>query len=63
MPEVSKLVGWAGVSVVNQHALSAGFLVAMTVYLADRAVAQSEWNRRKLDNYPTGRKHLVPFVF
>ena len=58
-----ELVGWAGVAAASQHALSAGFFIAMVVYLADRAVGQSEWNRRKLDTYPRARKHLVPFVF
>lgn len=58
-----ELLGWAGVSAVSQHAISAGFFAGMIVYLADRAVAQSEWNRLKLDNYPRARKHMVPFVF
>lgn len=58
-----ELVGWAGVAVASQHALCAGFFAAMALYLADRAVAQSEWNRRKLEDYPKVRKHLVPFVF
>ena len=58
-----ELLGWAGVAATSQHSLCAGFFVAMAVYLADRAEAQSEWNRRKLDNYPSARKHLVPFVY
>ena len=58
-----ELVGWAGVALVARHALVAGIFVAMSVYLADRAVAQSEWNRKKLDAYPRSRGHLVPFLF
>lgn len=58
-----ELLGWAGVALVARHALVAGTFVAMSVYLADRAVAQTEWNRKKLDNYPRARGHLVPFLF
>ena len=50
-------------SVVSAHAVGAGFFAMMVVYLADRAAAQSEWNRLKLADYPRARKHLVPFVF
>ena len=58
-----ELVGWLGVAAVSQHIICIGFFMAMATYLMDRAMAQSEWNNRKLDNYPKARKHLVPFVF
>jgi len=43
--------------------MGAGFFAVTFLYLGDRAVAQSEWNRLKLADYPRARKHLVPFVF
>jgi len=37
--------------------------MAMTAYLGERAVAQTEWNVSKLDGYPKDRKHILPFLF
>lgn len=59
-----ELVGWLGVALAAQHLVLVGNLVAMTCYLCDRAVAQSEWNRLALkDQYPKTRKHIFPMVF
>lgn len=58
-----ELLGWYGVSLTSQHMMVCLFSVAMTVYLFDRAVAQTHWNRKKIPGYPSSRGHIVPFVF
>ena len=42
--------------------VSVGMLVGMTLYLVERAMAQTAWNIKKLDAYPTKRKHIVPYL-
>lgn len=59
-----ELVGWLGVALAAQHMLLVASFVAMTCYLCDRAMAQSEWNRIALkEEYPKTRKHIFPMVF
>lgn len=59
-----ELIGWAGVTLIAQHASVCIFFAAMVVYLSDRAVAQTQWNLEKFrENYPKGRKHIIPFFF
>jgi len=59
-----ELTGWLGLVLVSQHLMVMLVFVVMTVYLVDRAIGQSEWNRTKLgDAYPSGRRHLLPFLF
>lgn len=58
-----ELIGWVGVTLVSEHLLIAGATFGMTVYLFDRAVGQTLWNRRKLENYPETRRHIVPYIF
>lgn len=58
-----ELIGWLGTALVSQHCFALATLGAMTVYLSDRAVGQTEWNRKKLPNYPGHRKNLLPFIF
>jgi len=58
-----ELLSWFGAAVCSQHSFNLGIFVGMVVYLADRAIGQSEWNRKKIPGYPKGRKHLVPFLF
>ena len=58
-----ELIGWYSISLASQHAMVFLFAFAMSVYLFDRAVAQSDWNRRKIPGYPKSRKVIVPFVF
>jgi very-long-chain enoyl-CoA reductase len=59
-----EIVGWVGVALASQHYVMVMNLVAMVIYLMDRAVAQSEWNRTALkEEYPKTRKHIFPMVF
>jgi len=58
-----ELIGWYGVSLASHHGMVCLFSLAMTIYLVDRAVGQSEWNRKKIRGYPKTRGHIVPFVF
>jgi steroid 5-alpha reductase family enzyme len=59
-----ELIAWWGLVLVCQHDLLVGTVLVMSVYLTDRAVAQSDWNRKNLkEKYPEHRKHIVPFVF
>jgi len=59
-----EIISWVGVSLVCQHVLVALAVLGMTIYLSDRAIGQSKWNRENLkDKYPAHRKHLVPFLF
>ena len=58
-----ELIGWYGVSIASQHSMVLLFSFAMSVYLFDRAVAQSAWNKKKIPGYPKSRKNIIPFVF
>ena len=58
-----ELIGWAGITLMSQHSITALGLVGMTLYLVDRAIAQTAWNLKKLENYPKNRGHIVPFIF
>lgn len=62
-----ELIAWLGVALVSQHVVPVMILICMTVYLFDRAVAQSEWNWEKFGDegveYPKSRKHIIPMVF
>jgi len=59
-----ELIAWLGIAVVLQH--SNAFLVffSMCSYLAGRSVATTQWYKSKFDkDFPSDRKHLVPFIF
>jgi very-long-chain enoyl-CoA reductase len=59
-----ELVSWWGIGICTKHWISVVFNLAMTAYLVDRAVAQDAWNRVKLtEDYPMGRKVIVPYLF
>ena len=59
-----EIIGWYGMAIASQHSINLLTCVGMTVYLFERATAQSEWNRKNLkDKYPLSRKHIVPFIF
>jgi len=58
-----ELFGWLGAAVASQHSFALASFCCMSVYLSDRAVGQSEWNRKKLPNYPSSRKNILPFIF
>jgi len=58
-----ELIGWYGVAFATQHVIAMLVAMAMTAYLGERAVAQTEWNVSKLDGYPKDRKHILPFLF
>lgn len=58
-----ELIGWLGVAFVSQNFIVLLAFGAMSSYLSERSVAQSAWNRAKLDGYPQSRKHIVPFLF
>ena len=57
-----ELIGHLGVALTTVHWVSVGMLVGMTLYLVERAMAQTAWNIKKLDAYPTKRKHIVPYL-
>jgi len=58
-----ELIGWLGAAIFSQHCVVFLLLADMTVYLGDRSLGQSEWNRKKVQGYPKGRKNLIPFIF
>jgi len=59
-----EIISWIGVTLVCQHVLLTLAVLGMAIYLSDRAVSQSKWNRENLKGkYPAHRKHLVPFLF
>lgn len=58
-----ELIGWYGITLASQHSLVGLFAIAMSIYLFDRAIGQSEWNRRKIRGYPKSRKNIIPFLF
>jgi protein-S-isoprenylcysteine O-methyltransferase Ste14 len=58
-----EILAWLGIACVTQQ-LNAFLTVAdMTSYLAGRSMATTRWYRSKFLNYPSERKHLIPFVF
>ena len=59
-----ELVGLFAVAIITRHWLAVLLIVASFVYLAERATAQTKWNREKFGAaYPVNRKHLIPFIF
>jgi hypothetical protein len=59
-----ELIGHLGVALTTVHWVSIGMLVGMTLYLVERAMAQTAWNIQKFGKfaYPTERKHIIPFL-
>jgi hypothetical protein len=58
-----ELIGWLGIAIVSNHLNSYLVFASMFSYLAGRSVAQNEFNRASFDDWPAGRKNLIPFVF
>ena len=58
-----ELVAHLGVAMTTQHFVSYGMFAGMTAYLVERSMAQSDWNRKKIEDYPKSRRHIVPFLF
>jgi len=59
-----EIIAFMSMTIIAQHMTIFLYFVAVVVYLCDRAVAQSEWNRENLKGkYPLHRKHIVPFIF
>ena len=58
-----ELMGWMGIVLMAQHAVTLLYFLAMAVYLADRSIGQDEWNRKKIPLYPKNRKRMIPGVF
>eukprot|EP00928_Gymnodinium_smaydae_P048097 TRINITY_DN32136_c0_g1_i1.p1 TRINITY_DN32136_c0_g1~~TRINITY_DN32136_c0_g1_i1.p1 ORF type:complete len:260 (+),score=23.07 TRINITY_DN32136_c0_g1_i1:53-832(+) len=58
-----ELVSWLGLACVTQQ-LNAFLTVAdMLSYLGGRSVATTRWYKSKFADYPSERKHLIPFLF
>lgn len=58
-----ELVAWLGIACTAQQ-LNAFLSVGdMLSYLSGRSVATTRWYKTKFSDYPTDRKHLIPFVF
>ena len=59
-----ELIGWFGVVLVTNHFISLLMFLAMSVYLFERATAQTQWNQANFEEeYPRHRKHIIPFIF
>ena len=58
-----ELIGWLGIHVCGGHQAGLASFSCMVIYLADRANGQHEWNIKKLDDYPSARKRLIPFLY
>jgi very-long-chain enoyl-CoA reductase len=58
-----ELMGHLGVAMTTQHFVSLGMFTGMAAYLVERSMAQSAWNRKKIEDYPRDRKNIVPMLF
>jgi hypothetical protein len=59
-----EVVSLLGMALLTRHWLVVAMVASSAVYLGDRAVAQTVWNRKTFGvDYPAARKHMVPFVF
>mmetsp|Transcript_30932 Transcript_30932/g.79861 ORF Transcript_30932/g.79861 Transcript_30932/m.79861 type:complete len:311 (+) Transcript_30932:244-1176(+) len=57
-----ELLGWYGIVLASQQIGALGVAVGMTSYLTGRAIATQKWYKAKLDDYPTNRKAIIPFI-
>lgn len=58
-----EIIAWFGIASVTGQ-LNA-FLVAgdMASYLAGRSMSTTRWYKEKFPDYPSNRRHLIPFLF
>jgi very-long-chain enoyl-CoA reductase len=58
-----EIIAWFGLACVTQHFNAFLAVLDMISYLGGRSVANTRWYKSKFENYPSDRKHLVPFIF
>ncbi|XP_048849673.1 3-oxo-5-alpha-steroid 4-dehydrogenase 1-like isoform X2 [Brienomyrus brachyistius] len=60
---LGEIVEWAGFACAGCSVHSASFAVFTLVVLSSRATAHHRWYLEKFEDYPKGRKALVPFLY
>ncbi|XP_023684534.1 3-oxo-5-alpha-steroid 4-dehydrogenase 1 [Paramormyrops kingsleyae] len=60
---LGEIVEWAGFACAGCSVHSASFAVFTLVVLSSRAAAHHRWYLEKFEDYPKGRKALVPFLY
>jgi very-long-chain enoyl-CoA reductase len=58
-----ELLSWLGLACVTQHLSSFLVFASMLSYLSGRSVATTQWYKSKFKDYPSDRRHLIPFLF
>ena len=59
-----EIIAWLGVALASQQLNAVLVAAGMASYLSGRAVASTRWYKGKFgDAYPSGRRHMVPFIF
>jgi 3-oxo-5-alpha-steroid 4-dehydrogenase 1 len=59
---LGELIGWLGFAIFTWGLPGVFVLAISAANLVPRAIANHRWYRERFDDYPSGRKALIPFV-
>ncbi|VFQ81258.1 unnamed protein product [Cuscuta campestris] len=58
-----EVLGFVGIACISQTLYASVFALGTCFYLMGRSVATRRWYLSKFENFPKGRKAMIPFLF
>jgi len=59
---LGEIIEWTGFAIAAWSLPALGFALYTAANLVPRALAHQQWYRRHFDNFPSGRKAIIPFL-